>query len=131
MIGFAVASFRENGWRGLISQGLGTAMLQIPNMAKHPLILVPQVLSSIVMGPIAASLFKLECISTGAGMGTSGLVGVFATIDGSTAAGLPAWRIGVGIAVCYFIGPALLSLGFSEFFRWRKWIKFGDQELVV
>jgi uncharacterized membrane protein len=75
MIGFAVASFRENGWRGLISQGIGTSMLQIPNLVSHPLILVPQIVSSLIVGPLATCAFGLECVAAAAGMeplGSSG-----------------------------------------------------------
>lgn len=130
MIGFAVASFRENGWSGLISQGIGTSMIQIPNLVRHPLIIIPEVITSIIMGPIAAMAFKLETDSTGSGMGTAGLVGLFATIEGSSGK-IPAWRIGVGIALCHFVLPAILNIAISEFMRWRGWIKLGDQKLEV
>ncbi|OHS98273.1 toxin regulator pfoR [Tritrichomonas foetus] len=128
MVGFAVSSFRENGWRGIISQGIGTSMLQIPNLVRHPLIIVPEVIASIIMAPIATLAFKLECDASASGMGTAGLVGIFGTIEGSSGV-LPAWRIGVGIALTQFILPALICLGISEFMRWRGWIKFGDQKL--
>jgi uncharacterized membrane protein len=128
MVGFAVASFRENGWRGLISQGVGTSMLQIPNLIKHPIILVPQVISSLIVGPIATCLFDLQCVAAAAGMGTAGLVGLFGTIDGSSGI-IPAWKIGVGITLSHFLLPIGLSIGISEFMRWRGWIKFGDQML--
>ena len=118
MIGFAVASFRENGWRGLISQGIGTSMIQIPNLVRHPLIIVPEIITSIIMGPIAAMAFKLETDSTGSGMGTAGLVGLFATIEGSGGK-IPAWRIGVGIALRHFVLPVILNIAISEFMRWR------------
>lgn len=130
MVGFAVASFRENGWRGLISQGIGTSMIQIPNLVRHPLIIVPEVITSIIMGPIAALAFELETDPTASGMGTAGLVGLFGTIEGSSGK-IPSWKIGVGITLCHFILPAILNLAISEFMRWRGWIKFGQQKLEV
>ena len=77
MVGFAVTSFRENGVSGLISQGLGTSMLQIPNVMKKPILFLPVVISSAITGPLSTCVFKLLCNASGGGMGTSGLVGVF------------------------------------------------------
>jgi uncharacterized membrane protein len=130
MIGFAVASFRENKIQGLIAQGFGTSMLQIPNLIKHPLILIPQVLSSIILGPIATCIFKLKCSPAASGMGTSGLVGLFGTIDG-TGDSIPKWQLALGIIFTQFIGPVLLSIGLSELMRWRGWIKPDDQRLEM
>jgi uncharacterized membrane protein len=130
MIGFAVASFRENKIQGLIAQGLGTSMLQIPNLINHPLILVPQVISSLIMGPIATCAFNLKCSPAASGMGTSGLVGLFGTLDG-TGDSIPKWQLVLGIILTQFIGPALLSIGISEFMRWRGWIKPDDQRLEI
>ncbi len=129
MVGFAVASFRENKWGGLVSQGIGTSMLQIPNLAKNMLILVPAIAASVVAGPLTSAVFGLRCNYTGSGMGTAGLVGVFGTISASHAAGLAAWRIALGIAVCYFIVPAVVALLTSELMRKYKVIKFGDMLL--
>ena len=128
MVGFAVSSFRENGWRGLISQGIGTSMLQIPNLVRHPLIIVPEIIASIIVGPIATLAFDLRCDASASGMGTAGLVGIFGIIEGSSGV-IPAWKIGVGIALTQFILPAIICLGISEFMRWRGWIKYGDQKL--
>lgn len=129
MVGFAVASFRENKWGGLVSQGIGTSMLQIPNLAKNMRILLPAVAASIVAGPLASALFGLQCGVTGSGMGTAGLVGVIDTVMVSHAAGLAAWRIALGVGVCYFIVPALVALGVSELMRKFGWIKCGDMLL--
>ena len=129
MVGFAVASFRENKWGGLVSQGIGTSMLQIPNLAKNMFILVPAIAASVVAGPLSSAVFGLRCNYTGSGMGTAGLVGVFGTISASHAAGLAAWRIALGIAVCYFIVPAVVALFTSELMRKYKVIKFGDMLL--
>jgi len=123
MIGFAVASYRENKFGGLIAQGLGTSMLQMPNIIKNPLIWIPPTLSSAILGPIASAVFKMKNIAVGAGMGTSGLVGQFATIDAMGLSSLPQ------IIILHFIAPAVLTLVFSEFMRKKGWIKPGDMRL--
>lgn len=127
MIGFAVASFRENGVGGLVSQGIGTSMLQIPNIMKHPLIIVPEIVASAVCGLVAV-LMGLRCNAAGGGMGTSGLVGVFGAIDASKGV-IPDWQIALGIILCMFVLPAAISLGVSELMRKTGAIKFGDQKL--
>ena len=128
MIGFAVASFRENGVGGLISQGIGTSMLQIPNIMKKPLIMVPEIAASAVAGLVAV-LLDLRCNAAGGGMGTSGLVGVFGAIDASQAAGLPGWKIALGVLLCLFVIPAGVSFGVSELMRKNGLIKEGEQKL--
>ena len=127
MIGFAVASFRENGVSGLISQGIGTSMLQIPNIMRKPAIMVPEIVASAVCGLVAV-LMGLRCNASGGGMGTSGLVGVFGTIDASMGK-IPDWQLGIGIVLCLFILPAAISFGVSELMRKTGAIKFGDQKL--
>lgn len=127
MIGFAVASFRENGVSGLISQGIGTSMLQIPNIMRKPAIMVPEIVASAVCGLVAV-LMGLRCNASGGGMGTSGLVGIFGTIDKSQGV-IPDWQLGVGIVLCLFILPAAISFGVSELMRKTGAIKFGDQKL--
>lgn len=127
MIGFAVASFRENGVGGLISQGIGTSMLQIPNIMRKPAIMVPEIVASAVCGLVAV-IMGLRCNASGGGMGTSGLVGVFGTIDASQGV-IPDWQLGVGIVLCLFILPAAISFGVSELMRKTGAIKFGDQKL--
>lgn len=128
MVGFAVASFRENGWGGLISQGIGTSMLQIPNIMKKPVIMLPEIIASVFAGLVAV-LFDLRCNATGGGMGTSGLVGVFGTIDASMAVGLETYKLVLGIVLCLFAIPAVVSLAVSEILRKTNVIKFGDQSL--
>ena len=128
MIGFAVASFRDNGVGGLISQGIGTSMLQIPNIMKKPVIMVPEIAASAVSGLVAVSL-DLRCNSAGGGMGTSGLVGVFGAIDASQAAGLPGWKIALGIVLCLFVIPAAVGFLLSELLRKKNIIRPGDQKL--
>lgn len=116
MIGFAVATIRENKLSGLISQGIGTSMLQIPNIMKKPIIMVPEIVASAVSGLVAV-LIGLRCDASGGGMGTSGLVGVFRTIDVSLQAGLPQWRVALGVILCLFVLPALVSFLVDLLFR--------------
>ena len=127
MVGFAVASFRENGWSGLVSQGLGTSMLQIPNIMKHPLIMVPEIVASAISGLVAV-LLDMRCNASGGGMGTSGLVGLFGVIDASQGV-VDTWRYALGIVLCLFVIPAGVSLGVSELMRKKNWIKAGEQKL--
>lgn len=125
MVGFAVASFRENGVGGLISQGLGTSMLQIPNIMKKPVIMLPMIISSAICGPLSTVVFKLKCGSSGGGMGTSGLVGVFDLFKYT-----PTDFLGVfGIISLMLILPAVLNIVISEFMRKKGFIKLGDMKL--
>ncbi len=127
MVGFAVMSFRENGWGGIISQGLGTSMLQIPNIMKKPVLMLPPIISSAICGPLATCVFKLLCNASGGGMGTSGLVGVFGIIELSSMQNpVLMW---VGIILLMFILPAILNIVISEIMRKKGWIKFGDLKL--
>ena len=128
MIGFAVASFRENKWGGLISQGIGTSMLQIPNIMRNPRIMIPEIAASVVAGLVAV-LLDVRCNASGGGMGTSGLVGVFGIIEESQKWGVPTWKYALGIVLCMFVIPALVSFGVSELLRKVNWIKPGDQKL--
>ena len=125
MVGFAVASYRENGFGGLIAQGLGTSMLQIPNIMKKPIIMLPMIISSAILGPISTCIFNLKCGSSGGGMGTSGLVGVFDLFKYTTADFLGIF----GIILLMIILPAILNIVISEFMRKKNWIKFGDMKL--
>lgn len=123
MIGFAVMSFRENGVSGLISQGIGTSMIQIPNLIKNPLCWLPPVIASAITGPLSTMLFKLESNSVGAGMGTSGLVGQLSTYEVMGADSL------LPMAILHFILPAVISLIICEFMRSKGLIKAGDLKL--
>ncbi len=122
MVGFAVQSFRENKWGGLIAQGLGTSMLQIPNLMRHPQILIPPIIASAIAGPIATCAFGLRCNASGGGMGTSGLVGVFTTIE-SSAGVIEDWKIGLGITICFVVIPVVVCVAISELMRKKGWIK--------
>ena len=124
MVGFAVASYRENGFGGLIAQGLGTSMLQIPNIMKKPVIMTPMIISSAILGPLSTCVFILKCSHNGGGMGTSGLVGVIDLFTNTSGAlGI------VGIILLMIVLPAILNIVISEFMRKKNWIKFGDMKL--
>lgn len=127
MIGFAVTSFRENGLGGLISQGLGTSMLQIPNIMVKPIIMLPEIVSSAFAGLVAV-LLGLRCNAAGGGMGTSGLVGLFGVVDASSGV-IPNLNMILGIILCLFVIPAVVSLFVSELMRKKGLIKFGDMKL--
>jgi len=130
MIGFAVASYKENGIGGLIAQGLGTSMLQVPNIIRSPLIWVPPTLASAFLGPLATTIIRMENNSIGAGMGTSGLVGQFgAFVTMVTTNGESPSVVFIKIAVLHFILPALLTIVISSFMRKKGWIKDGDMKL--
>ena len=129
MVGFAVASFRENKVPGLVAQGLGTSMLQIPNL-KNPRILLPAVAASIVVGPISTCLFKLQATAVGSGMGTAGLVGVIDMI-GASAGVIPTWQLVLGVIFVCFVLPAAVAFGVSELLRKVGWIKSGDMKIEL
>ena len=123
MVGFAVMSFKENRWGGLISQGIGTSMLQMPNIIKNPLTWIPPTLAAAITGPISTCVFQLENVPIGAGMGTCGLVGPFGIITAMPEGGTKMW---IGILLICFILPAILTWIFGEIFRKMGWIKEGD-----
>lgn len=130
MIGFAVASFRENKFGGLLAQGIGTSMLQVPNIVKHPLIWLPAILSSAVLGPVGTVLLHMTNNATGSGMGTAGLVGPLMTWQVMTQTEDPVIVL-VKILVIQIVLPAVVTLGISEFMRKKKWIHQGDMKLDV
>ena len=126
MIGFAVMSFKENGWGGLLAQGLGTSMLQMANIVKNPKIWIPPTLAAMVTGPIATCIFRLENIPAGSGMGTCGLVGPIGIITAMPDGGANMW---IGILLVCFVLPAILTFIFGEVLRKMGWIKEGDLKL--
>ena len=137
MVGFAVMSFRENRWGGLVSQGIGTSMLQMGNIVKNPRIWIPPTLASAITGPIATCIFKLEMNGApiSSGMGTCGFVGQIGVYTGwvnDIAAGTKTaitafdW---IGLVLICFILPAALSLAFGELLRKIGWIREGDLKL--
>lgn len=127
MVGFAVMSFKENRWGGLVSQGIGTSMLQMPNIIKNPLTWIPPTLTAAITGPIATCVFQLENVPIGAGMGTCGLVGPFGIITAMPEGGTKMW---FGILLVCFILPAILTWIFGEIFRKMNWIKEGDLNIL-
>lgn len=129
MVGFAVASFRENGFGGLLSQGIGTSMLQMSNIVRYPRIWFPEIISSAILGPVATVLLHMTNNATGAGMGTAGLVGPLMTWQVMTQTEEAA-IVFVKILMIQIILPALLTLGISEFMRKRKWIRNGEMKLA-
>jgi uncharacterized membrane protein len=129
MVGFAVTSFKVNGVGGLVSQGLGTSMLQFGNIMKKPQILLAPTLAGAVLGPVSTCLLKMTNTPSGAGMGTSGLVGQFMTYASMVESGVDSKVVLLEIAIMHFIAPALITLAVSEFMRKKKLISFGDMEL--
>lgn len=125
MVGFAVASYRENGWGGLVSQGLGTSMLQVPNIVRNPRILIPPTLAGAILGPVATTIWPMTNIPAGAGMGTSGLVGQFGTFEAMGMTGGVMFKV----VMLHFILPAILTILISEYMRKTGWIKYGDMKL--
>ncbi len=125
MVGFAVISFRENKWGGVVAQGLGTSMLQMGNIVKKPVVWLAPTLASAVTGPLATCLFKIKCMSVSAGMGTCGLVGPIGIFD---AMGFTANSI-IGVIVLCIVAPAVLSIIFNEIMRKLGWIETGDMAL--
>ena len=131
MIGFAVMSYRENKLGGLLAQGLGTSMLQIPNIFKKPIIWLPPIIASAILGPISSKVLGMLCNATGSGMGTAGLVGPIMTYQTMVAAGFSSGVVLIEIAVMYFIAPAVICLAITEAMRKLGWIKYGDLSLGV
>ena len=130
MMGFAMMSYKENGISGFIAQGIGTSMLQIPNIMKNGKLLLPPIISSAILGPIATCIFKLRCDASGGGMGTSGLVGVIQTISASTGA-VETWVLVIGVVLLLFVLPAVITWAVGLFFRKIGWIKEGDLALEL
>ena len=129
MVGFAVASFKDNKWNGLFAQGLGTSMLQMPNIVKKPIIWLPAIISSAIIGPISTMVFHFENNATGSGMGTAGLVGPINAFQVMSANGTPTWLVLGEIALLCFILPGVLSWFISVLMRKIGIIKDGDMKL--
>lgn len=128
MVGFAVASYRENKVGGLLAQGIGTSMLQVPNIVRKPVIWLPAILSSAILGPVGTMVLHMTSNATGSGMGTAGLVGqimTWQTMIQTEAASVVLFKI----LLIQIILPAVVTLAISEFMRKKEWIKFGDMKL--
>lgn len=128
MVGFAVASYRENKMGGLLAQGIGTSMLQMPNIVRKPIIWLPAILSSAILGPVGTMILHMENNATGSGMGTAGLVGQLMTWQTMAPTTEPMILL-VKIVLIQIVLPAIVTLLISEFMRKKKWIKFGDMKL--
>lgn len=128
MIGFAVASYRDNGIGGSLSQAFGTSMLQFHNIVRRPTVWLAPILASAVLGPISTAVLKMTNTASGAGMGTSGLVGQFGAFD-AMSGGDPAWMVIVQIVVMHFVLPAVLVLFFDQVFRKLGWVRNGDMRI--
>ena len=137
MVGFAVMSFTENGWGGLVAQGVGTSMLQMPNIVKNPRVWIPPTLASVITGPIATCVFRLQMngAAVSSGMGTCGFVGQIGVYTGwvsDVANGLKAaitpmdW---IGMALVCFVLPAVLSTAFTVLLKKKGWIGENDLKL--
>ena len=130
MVGFAVASYKENKFGGLVAQGIGTSMIQISNIVRKPIIWLPSIISSAILGPLGTVIFKMTNNATGAGMGTSGFVGQIMTFQTMAPYEDPVFVV-IKIFIMHIILPACLTLGIAEAMRKLKWIKYGDMSLDV
>ncbi|MCP2040356.1 putative membrane protein [Neisseria sp. HSC-16F19] len=122
MIGFAVWSYRENRVAGLLSQGLGTSMLQLPNIVKNPRIWIPPIVASAILGPVATLVFGMRNVPTGSGMGTSGFVGQVGTLE-AMGYGTDVW---LAIGLLHFVLPAVLTVAVGVLLTRMGWVKRGD-----
>ena len=123
MVGFAVISFKDNGYGGLISQGIGTSKIQFGNAVKNPYVFLPTFGASLIAGPVSTAVFHLESNSLGAGMGSSGLVGQIQTIAVMGTQAIP------GIIITHFLIPSIISLGLVTILIRKGYIKTGDMKL--
>ena len=130
MVGFAVASYRENKVGGLLAQGIGTSMLQISNIMRKPVIWIPAIVSSAILGPVGTVFLKMANNATGSGMGTAGFVGQIMTWQTMTSVETQG-MVMLKILAMHFIFPALIAICVSEFMRKKKWIQEGDMKLEI
>ena len=129
MVGFAVISYRENKFGGLIAQGLGTSMLQVPNIVRNPLIWLPSIISSAILGPISSALLKMVSNPVGSGMGSAGLVGQFMAYDSMLTVGFSPVVALLEIILMHFVLPAVISFTVAEAMRKMRLIKPNDLKL--
>ncbi|MGN0374050.1 MAG: PTS transporter subunit IIC [Butyrivibrio sp.] len=131
MIGFAVMSYKENKFGGLISQGIGTSMLQMPNIIKNPKIWIPPIISSVLLAPLSTLVFKMHSNAVGSGMGTSGLVGQFSAYSTMVTEGREPVLVLLMIILMHFVLPGMVTFGIAQGMRKAKWIKDGDLKLEL
>ncbi|MGL4607253.1 MAG: PTS transporter subunit IIC [Eubacteriaceae bacterium] len=129
MVGFAIQSYKDNGVSGLAAQGIGTSMIQMPNIIKNWKIWIPPTMAAAILGPISTTVFQMKNTPIASGMGTCGFVGQIGTVMAMTEAGDSLITIITGIALLQFILPALLTYGFYKLLYKKNWIKDGDLKL--
>ena len=127
MVGFAVASYRENGVGGLVAQGIGTSMLQVSNIIKNPWIMLPATLAGAIIGPLSTCVFKMTNIAVGAGMGTCGLVGQIGTFTDMGFSLDVLWKV----ILLHIVLPAVLTWAIDRAMRKTGKIKDGDYKLEL
>lgn len=130
MVGFAVISFRDNGIGGLISQGVGTSMLQIGNIVRKPIIWLAPTLTAAILGPVSTTVFEMTNSALGAGMGTSGLVGPLATYASMSGTGISAGVLILEITGLHFVAPAVIALFIHLVMVKLGLVKPGDMKLI-
>ena len=130
MVGYAVLSFRENKWGGLIAQGLGTSMLQMPNLVKKPILWLPPIIASAVLGPISSCVLQMTSSAVGSGMGTAGLVGVIETFA-TMSLTQEWWLVLIQILAIDILAPALICFAIGEIMRKIGWVQYGDLKLEL
>ncbi len=129
MVGFAVISFKDNGMGGLVSQGVGTSMLQIGNIVRKPLIWLAPTLTAAILGPVSTVVFKMTNTALGAGMGTSGLVGPLATYASMSGTGIASGILILEIVTLHFVAPAIIALAIHALMSKLGLIKPGDMKI--
>ena len=130
MVGFAVISFKDNGIGGLISQGVGTSMLQIGNIVRKPLIWLAPTLTAAILGPVSTMVFEMTNTALGAGMGTSGLVGPLATYAAMSGTGIASGILILEILTLHFVAPAIIALAIHMLMSRLGLVKPGDMKIV-
>ena len=125
MVGFAAASYRENGIGGFLAQGIGTSMLQVANIIRNPAILIPPTMAGVILAPIGTAIFMMENNTAGAGMGTSGFVGQIMAFEtmGFT------WTVFIQVLMLHILAPIVISVLCTMYLRKIGWIKEGDMAL--
>lgn len=127
MIGFAVISYKDNGFEGLLAQGIGTSMLQMPNIIRKPIIWLPSIIASAILGPISTIIFKMENTPLGSGMGTCGFVGQIGTLNAMES--ISKGTVVLNMALLHFILPAIISYVVYLILKNKGIIKDGDMKL--
>lgn len=129
MVGFAVISYKDNGIGGFVSQGLGTSMLQIGNIARRPIIWLAPTLTAAILGPVSTVVLEMTNSALGAGMGTSGLVGPLATFAHMSEAGAEPVALIMKIVILHFVAPAVIALAIHMVMKKYRLVKPGDMKL--